>query len=110
VITEAAFFGGSQELAPVVDFDIVPQVGRLVLVTPGAAALVGLLPDARRFPHTGGPIAWVANLGAQTFTIKDHSGTVTVVAVAAGKVGKILLRDNTTSDGLWAGYIRTRLT
>lgn len=104
------FFGRSQTLTPGVDFDIVPQVGKVVLVTASVGSLKGKLPDARRFYTTGGPITWVFNQGANSFDIYDHNAATLVVAVAAGQVATILLTDNTTSNGAWKGYTKAKLT
>lgn len=47
---------------------------------------------------------WVIHaLGANTFTVKDQSGTNTIITASPGSMYLVYIVDNASSDGTWAG-------
>lgn len=78
-----------------------PVLATLMDVTPDAAGRVITLPDARE--GSLGYAATFANLGADTFTVRDNAGNV-VLTVASGLVWTAYLRTNTTAAGTWGVF------
>jgi hypothetical protein len=98
-MTRAQFLSGSQELSPGAAFDIKPRGGRAIVVTAGSAGIDGKMPDARTFQE-GGPIAYILNVGSNSFDVVDQSDAV-IVTLAANEAATMLLFDNSTADGDW---------
>ncbi len=64
--------------------------------TVGALSLI--MPDARQV--TQGYTALFNNIGANTFSVKDSTGT-TLMAVPSGQVWQLILSSNATAAGVW---------
>ena len=111
MISRAKFMGGSQDLGTKsADFDFVPAAGRAARVAATVAAIKAKLPAATTFKHKGGPIAILWNYSAtNSLNLADVGGN-TIVAVAAGKIAKIALLNNSTVNGIWIAIVRTKLS
>jgi hypothetical protein len=68
-------------------------------VTASVAGIDGKLPPATEF-HEGGPIAFVLNLGSNSFDIVDQGDNV-IHSLAGGDAATVLSFDNTTANGDW---------
>lgn len=71
---------------------------RIIDATPSTSGLVISLPEANQ--GTTGADILIRNLGANTFTVQDFTGTGSV-SIAAGVSKYFYLADNTTSAGVW---------
>jgi hypothetical protein len=99
VITRAAFLGGAQHLTPSADFDIVTRAGRAITIS-ASVGLSGLLPDAREFPQTGGPVAYILNIGSNAVDLEDaDNGSIATVGV--NEAAEVHLVGNATAAGGW---------
>lgn len=71
---------------------------RIIDATPSTSGLVISLPEANQ--GTTGADILIRNLGANSFTVQDFTGTGSV-SIAAGVSKYFYLADNTTSAGVW---------
>ncbi len=94
------FHGGSLFESISADAKLEHTRARVWSINATAPALSVILPDARRFSHTGGPMFEVLNLGANAFDIVDQSLTL-IGTVAVGEACEVVLLDNSTADGDW---------
>jgi len=72
---------------------------RIINISAASAGFSIYLPDAMK-SGVGNTILF-NNVGAQTITIRNASGTQ-IVTVAAGQLWQIYLTDNTTTNGTWS--------
>jgi hypothetical protein len=72
---------------------------RIMQVVAASAGLSMYMPPADQ--TSVGNDALIRNIGANTFTVKDYSGTNTIVSVAAGESKYIYITANPTSQGTW---------
>lgn len=99
-VTIEKFYGEGAYTSFAADGDIFLGKGRAQSFTFTAPSLALTLPDARDFNHTGGPIFFILNVGANAFDLEDNAGGV-VGSIAAGFMTPVLLSNNTTQAGAW---------
>ena len=72
---------------------------RIMQVTASAGSLSLYMPPANQ--TSVGNDALIRNIGSNTFTVKDYTGTNTIVSVAAGESKYIYITTNATAQGTW---------
>jgi len=72
---------------------------RIMQVTASSGSLSMYMPPANQ--ASVGNDALIRNIGANTFTVKDYTGTNTIVSVAAGESKYIYITANPTAQGTW---------
>lgn len=72
---------------------------RIMQVTATTTGLSLYMPPANQ--TSVGNDALIRNIGSNTFTVKDYSGTNTIVSVAAGESKYIYITANATDQGTW---------
>lgn len=75
-----------------------PFVTKIIDVTAGAAGRSIIMPDATKAGN--GETALINNLGDQSVTVKDSSGSQ-ILVVAPGTVWQLYLTSNATAAGTW---------
>ncbi len=73
---------------------------RIMNVTASSGGLSLWMPPANQ--TSVGNDALIRNIGANTFTVKDYSGTNTIVTVAAGESKYIYITSNFDTQGTWS--------
>lgn len=72
---------------------------RIMQVSASSGGLSLYMPPANQ--SSVGNDALIRNVGANTFTVKDYSGTNTIVSVAAGESKYIYITTNANEQGTW---------
>jgi hypothetical protein len=72
---------------------------RIMNVTASSGGLSLWMPPANQ--SSVGNDALIRNVGANTFTVKDYSGTNTIITVAAGEAKYIYITSNANTQGTW---------
>ena len=72
---------------------------RIMQVTASSAGLSLYMPPADQ--TSVGNDAFIRNVGANSFTVKDYAGTNTIVTVAAGETKYIYITANPDNQGTW---------
>lgn len=93
------FYGGAYEAVFSANMTLSTGTARLYVLSTSTASLSVLCPDPASIPM-GGPLFYVINGGATTFTLKDHLGT-TLATLAAGKGCAVVLTAGAASAKIW---------
>lgn len=98
------YFGGGQFVAGAADFVIAPALARGWVLSPTAAGLYAVLPDARTV-RPGASVS-LLNEGAYPLGLKDGDGTILLPATGLGSLGtgfsaRVVLVDASTAAGTW---------
>lgn len=72
---------------------------RIMNVTASSGGLSLYMPPANQ--TSVGNDALIRNVGANTFTVKDYSGTNTIITIAAGEAKYIYITSNANEQGTW---------
>jgi len=72
---------------------------RIMQVTASSGGLCLYMPPANQ--SSVGNDALIRNVGATTFTVKDYSGSNTIISIAAGESKYIYITTNATEQGTW---------
>jgi len=94
------FHGDSLFIQIVANTKLEHTRARVWSISAKGPGLFAILPDARRFSHTGGPMFEVLNLGTNSFDIVDQSLTL-IGTVAVGEACEVVLLDNSIANGDW---------
>jgi len=92
------FYGGAEERTFGVNVAISTSARSWIMSTSTAGLSVSL-PDPTAIP-TGGPIFYITNGGAQSFTLKDHAGA-TLATLASGAGVEVILSVTSGGTKVW---------
>jgi hypothetical protein len=74
-------------------------VARIMDVTASSAGLSLFMPPANQ--ASVGNDSLIRNVGSNTFTVKDFSGTNTIITIAAGEAKYVYIKTNPNTQGTW---------
>lgn len=111
MITAERYFGDARFLSLTANTAIFPQAWRVYAVSATSAGFALVLPAVGSSFEImpGGPVAYLLNVGANSFLV-HKSDASTIATVLAGQFVKLWLRDRDTAPGSWSvrlGTIKT---